>query len=81
MGIGCSLESHTRGLQVGPQFLERRTGEGIVLGFGGGLAPSCAASALARAAPPAGRAGPLPADRRDPGWVPPPGGRVRPPGE
>lgn len=50
---------------VGLQFLDRE-GEGFVLGFGGGLAASCAPSAPARAAPPAGRAGPQPADRLDP---------------
>lgn len=52
---------------MGAKVLERGVGEGFVLGFGGGLAPSCVASALARAAPPAGRARPLPGNKWDPG--------------
>lgn len=66
VGIECSLESHSRGLAVVLQFLERGEGKGFLPGFGGGLAPSRDPSAPTRAAPPAGRAGPLPANRRDP---------------
>lgn len=59
--------------------VERR-GRGVRPGLGRCLDPGCVPPALARAAPPAGRAGP-----RGPGTglqaVPPPGGRVEPAGQ
>lgn len=69
---GSRMAKDLKGAPVGSPILgvwrwdhEEDRGERFVLGFGGGL--GCAASALTKTAPPAGRAGPLLVNRRDPG--------------
>ena len=76
VGIECSLESQTRGLEMRLQFLEREGG--VHAGLSGGLAQRFGPSAPAWAAPPAGRARPCRPTDGTPGRALPPGGRVSP---